>query len=156
MCIVRSDGQYEIFKPLSLHIRYRCEKKMCNCWWHCFASHNQAMKRRIIAAHTHPNRRRSNRRLQLTAFGARDRCYFSAIWWSAPRQQLKRNTLGQKPDHAYEPTIVFSRVQARDAQSTHSNAISLNAYLRLRAWQSGQKQRIPAPMQATPSKAISE
>ncbi len=36
-----------------------------------------------------------NRRLQLTAFGARDRAFFEAILWSAPRRQLKRNPLGR-------------------------------------------------------------
>jgi hypothetical protein len=35
-----------------------------------------------------------NRRLQLTAFGARDLCYFGAIVCRAPRRQLKRSTLG--------------------------------------------------------------
>jgi len=34
-----------------------------------------------------------NRRLQLTAFGARDRAFFEVMWWSAPRRQLKRSTL---------------------------------------------------------------
>jgi len=38
--------------------------------------------------------------LQLTAFGARDRAYFDGILWSAPRRQLKRNTL----DRAQSPT----------------------------------------------------
>jgi hypothetical protein len=37
---------------------------------------------------------RPNRRLQLTAFAARDRAVFDAIFWSAPRRQLKRGTLG--------------------------------------------------------------
>jgi len=36
----------------------------------------------------------SNRRLQLTAFGARDRGFFDVILCRAPRRQLKRNTLG--------------------------------------------------------------
>jgi hypothetical protein len=31
--------------------------------------------------------------LQLTAFGARDHCYFGSFC-GAPRRQLKRNTLG--------------------------------------------------------------
>ncbi len=35
-----------------------------------------------------------NRRLQLTAFGARDRGFFEVVLCSAPRRQLKRNTLG--------------------------------------------------------------
>jgi hypothetical protein len=33
--------------------------------------------------------------LQLTAFGAQDRWYFSALLCGAPRRQLKRNTLGR-------------------------------------------------------------
>jgi len=33
--------------------------------------------------------------LQLTAFGARDRAFFEVILESAPRRQLKRNTLGR-------------------------------------------------------------
>jgi len=37
----------------------------------------------------------SNRRLQLTAFGARDRGFFEAILWSAPWRQLKRKPLGR-------------------------------------------------------------
>ena len=37
---------------------------------------------------------RPNRRLQLTAFGARDRCFFDVVLCRAPRRQLKRNTLG--------------------------------------------------------------
>jgi hypothetical protein len=32
--------------------------------------------------------------LQLTAFGARDRCFFELIFWSARRRQLKRVPLG--------------------------------------------------------------
>jgi len=39
--------------------------------------------------------RRPNRRLQLTAFGARDRRYFDTFR-SAPRRQLKRSTFGFK------------------------------------------------------------
>jgi len=35
-----------------------------------------------------------NKRLQLTAFGARDRCYFEAILCRAPWRQLKRRPLG--------------------------------------------------------------
>src|SRR6266545_1854468 len=35
-----------------------------------------------------------NRRLQLTAFGARDRWHFSALLCGAPRRQLKRKALG--------------------------------------------------------------
>src|SRR6266511_6135691 len=35
-----------------------------------------------------------NRRLQLTAFGARDRAFFEGVLWSAPRRQLKRSTFG--------------------------------------------------------------
>jgi len=35
-----------------------------------------------------------NRRLQLTAFGARDRAFFEVILESAPRRQLKRRPLG--------------------------------------------------------------
>jgi hypothetical protein len=34
--------------------------------------------------------------LQLTAFGARDRAHFESFC-SAPRRQLKRNTLGSSP-----------------------------------------------------------
>jgi len=37
----------------------------------------------------------SNRRLQLTAFGARDRWHFNAILRRAPRRQLKRKPLGR-------------------------------------------------------------
>jgi len=37
---------------------------------------------------------RPNKRLQLTAFGARDRAFFEALLCRAPRRQLKRNTLG--------------------------------------------------------------
>jgi len=33
--------------------------------------------------------------LQLTAFGARDRCYFEGILCRAPRPQLKRKPLGR-------------------------------------------------------------
>ncbi len=36
----------------------------------------------------------SNKRLQLTAVGARDRGFFEVILRRAPRRQLKRNTLG--------------------------------------------------------------
>jgi len=36
----------------------------------------------------------SNRRLQLTAFGARDRCFFEGILGRAPRRQLKRRAFG--------------------------------------------------------------
>jgi len=32
--------------------------------------------------------------LQLTAFGARDRCFFEGTLCRAPRRQLKRSTLG--------------------------------------------------------------
>jgi hypothetical protein len=32
--------------------------------------------------------------LQLTAFGARDRCFFEGILRGAPRRQLKRSTFG--------------------------------------------------------------
>src|SRR6266511_908622 len=42
----------------------------------------------------------SNRRLQLTAFGARDRCYFEAILCSAPRRQLKRRPLDGGPSYS--------------------------------------------------------
>jgi len=38
---------------------------------------------------------RPNKRLQLTAFGARDRAVFEAILCRAPRRQLKRSTLGR-------------------------------------------------------------
>ncbi len=38
---------------------------------------------------------RRDGRLQLTAFGARDRGFFEAVLWSAPRRQLKRKTLGR-------------------------------------------------------------
>jgi len=38
-----------------------------------------------------------NTRLQLTAFGARDRSYFNAFLCRAPRRQLKRNTLDGYP-----------------------------------------------------------
>jgi len=38
----------------------------------------------------------SNRRLQLTAFGAQDRGYFGSFR-GAPRRQLKRKTLGGPP-----------------------------------------------------------
>jgi hypothetical protein len=41
-------------------------------------------------------RLRPNRRLQLTAFGARDHGYFDSLC-SAPRRQLKRKTLGASP-----------------------------------------------------------
>ncbi len=40
--------------------------------------------------------RTPNRRLQLTAFGARDRAHFDTLR-SAPRRQLKRRTLGRAP-----------------------------------------------------------
>jgi hypothetical protein len=40
---------------------------------------------------------RSNRRLQLTAFGARDRGYFEGTLCHAPRRQLKRSTFGGNP-----------------------------------------------------------
>ncbi len=33
--------------------------------------------------------------MQLTAFGARDRCYIEAILCGAPRRQLKRRPLGR-------------------------------------------------------------
>jgi len=36
----------------------------------------------------------SNRRLQLTAFGARDRGFFALVLLSAPRRQLKRKPFG--------------------------------------------------------------
>src|SRR6266540_3841357 len=36
----------------------------------------------------------ANRRLQLTAFGARDRRFFEALLCRAPRRQLKRRPLG--------------------------------------------------------------
>jgi len=40
-----------------------------------------------------------NRRLQLTAFGARDRAFFEGVLWSAPRRQLKRSTLDGTLSH---------------------------------------------------------
>jgi hypothetical protein len=49
------------------------------------------------------NMRRANRRLQLTAFGARDRAFFEAVSWSAPRRQLKRNTL----DGSYAVPLLY-------------------------------------------------
>jgi len=41
-------------------------------------------------------RERPNKRLQLTAFGARDRGFFEFILCRAPRRQLKRKTLGRR------------------------------------------------------------
>ncbi len=41
------------------------------------------------------HRWRPNRRLQLTAFGARDPSFFEVIQCNAPRRQLKRKTLGR-------------------------------------------------------------
>jgi len=38
---------------------------------------------------------RPNRRLQLTAVGARDRGFFEVILCRAPRRQLKRKPLGR-------------------------------------------------------------
>jgi len=38
-----------------------------------------------------------NTRMQLTTFGARDRCYFGVFSCSAPRRQLMRNPLGGFP-----------------------------------------------------------
>jgi hypothetical protein len=38
-----------------------------------------------------------NKRLQLTAFGAQDRCFFDALLCCAPRRQLNRNAFGGRP-----------------------------------------------------------
>jgi hypothetical protein len=46
-------------------------------------------------------------RLQLTAFGARDRAFFEVIWWSAPRRQLKRNTLARAIESHTKYNAVF-------------------------------------------------
>ena len=43
-----------------------------------------------------------NRRLQLTAFGARDRGFFEVVLCSAPRRQLKRNTLGRNHQRPHQ------------------------------------------------------
>src|SRR5215211_8329672 len=70
--------------------------------------------------------------------------------------RLSARPLGQKPHLAHEPTIVFWCVQGDGTQSTHSNAISFNACIRLRAWQRTQEKRSRKPSHATPSNAISE
>jgi len=44
-------------------------------------------------------RLRANPRLQLTAFGARDRAFFEIILCRAPRRQLKRSTLDGSFSH---------------------------------------------------------
>jgi len=44
-----------------------------------------------------PRREPPNRRLQLTAFGARDRGFFEGSLCRAPRRQLKRSTFGRQP-----------------------------------------------------------
>ncbi len=51
-------------------------------------------------------------RLQLIAFGARDRAFFEAILESAPRRQLKRRALGRTsyPDHAFGISFAAERV----------------------------------------------
>ncbi len=52
------------------------------------------------------NMRRANRRLQLTAFGARDRCFFDTFH-GAPRRQLKRSTFGGSHSHLYPSSTWF-------------------------------------------------
>ena len=72
----------------------------------------RSRKRKATLCYRRNTGPRPNRRLQLTAFGARDRWFFDAFLCSAPRRQLKRSTL----DGA--PSTIF--------QGTASNAIILN------------------------------
>jgi len=51
----------------------------------------------------------SNRRLQLTAFGARDRVHFDS-YRDAPRRQLKRRTLDGNPSMPPSDELLFFRL----------------------------------------------
>src|SRR6266496_654289 len=65
---------------------------------HCSDANDQ-MSTLIVAMRGKMNADRGarpNRRLQLTAFGARDRAFFDSFC-GAPRRQLKRRTLGGAP-----------------------------------------------------------
>ncbi len=54
----------------------------------------RSRKRKATLCYCRNTGPRPNRRLQLTAFGARDRAHFDSFR-NAPRRQLKRNTLGR-------------------------------------------------------------
>jgi hypothetical protein len=54
-----------------------------------------------------------NKRLQLTAFGARDRVHFEAIVCRAPRRQLKRNPFGRWGTWSAIPRFVNRSSQKR-------------------------------------------
>ncbi len=56
---------------------------------------NAHLKAQSYSSLSPEHRQRPNRRLQLTAFGARDRAFFEVVLCGAPRRQLKRNTLGR-------------------------------------------------------------
>jgi len=64
-----------------------------------FAQPSISQVRSIERLQSRKPRLRPNRRLQLTAFGARDRGFFEIILCRAPRRQLKRSTLDGSFSH---------------------------------------------------------
>src|SRR6266511_2530200 len=67
---------------------------------------------------------RPNRRLQLTAFGARDRAFFDVVLCRAPRRQLKRNTLDGALSHLIHTLSKLSlcRIHCGGCQATRTRS----------------------------------
>ncbi len=65
----------------------------------------RSRKRKATLCYCRNTGPRPNRRLQLTAFGARDRAHFDSFR-NAPRRQLKRNTFVSRPNPRLSPLLV--------------------------------------------------